>query len=708
MAKRKKRASADESSHHHLNEKVVEQITGLLIIAVFLFLLASVFDAAGSAGKVVYNGMRYTLGAVTPVYALFLVYIAIRQFYPKIRMGWKSWMGVILFVVTLAGILHSLAAGDLAQVASSGNGGGMIGYTIYNIFDTILGAFLGRFILFVGLFSGIMLFFNRPIPGLELHLKKEKQEEGTEGEEFDEGKVRVMGEIGGNKEQKNLLPRIGGQKPLASGTGLPLVKQPMQSRRINNWVYPSVSQLEKIGMRPKVGNIKKNMELIKKTLEDFGISVTVEGVNVGPTVSQYTLKPAEGVKLTSITARQNDLALCLAAESLRVEAPIPGKSLVGVEVPNEEKATVALRDVIENKMFQKPHSRLGIVLGLDAAGDPAVADMARMPHLLIAGATGSGKSVCINSIIVYLLLNNSPEELRLILVDPKRVELTGYNGLPHLLTPVITEPKDTVRALAWCVEEMDRRYKLFANCGKKNIDSYNQDPELGTGPLPYIVLIIDELADLMMVAAREVEGSIVRLAQMARAVGIHLIIATQRPSVNVITGLIKANVPTRIAFAVASQVDSRTIIDMGGAEKLLGYGDMLYVTTDIGRPRRLQGVYVSEKDINYVIAHIKQQEPGDRYDPAVLETRVESRLGGSGDFGSGADDELSEQAYDLFKQIGKASTTMLQTRLSIGYARANRIMQILEDRGLIGPARGAKPREVFGVPMADDSDEYME
>jgi S-DNA-T family DNA segregation ATPase FtsK/SpoIIIE len=425
-------------------------------------------------------------------------------------------------------------------------------------------------------------------------------------------------------------------------------------------------------------------------------------VNVGPTVTQYTLKPADGVKLNQITARQDDLALGLAAQELRVEAPIPGKGLVGIEIPNEKKAMVGLRDILESKEFKQSGSKLALALGRDVAGAPAVVDLARMPHALVAGATGSGKSVCINSIILSLLINNSPDELRMILVDPKRVELTGYNGLPHLLTPVITESKDTIPALHWAVKEMERRYKLFQMTGKRNIEQYNQEPDMAEGKLPFIVLIIDELADLMMVAAREVESSIVRLAQMARAVGIHLIVATQRPSVDVITGLIKANIPTRIAFAVASQIDSRTIIDQSGAEKLLGYGDMMYISTDVGKPKRIQGVYASEKEINAVIAHIKIQEEGDRYDPSVLETRVESRLGGSRENGE-IDDDLFNEAYEVVRQAGKASSTLLQTRLSVGYARAARLIQALEDKGLIGPAKGAKPREVYGSDaVADD------
>jgi DNA segregation ATPase FtsK/SpoIIIE-like protein len=702
MAKRKKKASAPAPRRRGSSQRTTQLVTLIVMATAYVFVLFSVFNAAGSLGKFLHDAMRYTLGEATPVYAGLLIWLVLRRYFPKYvtpPLAVTLNLAVILLAVT--GVMHSFVKGDLLEAVRLGQGGGIVGYTTYSILLNGFGPFMGKLLLFVLLFTSLIVLLNQVVP-----LVPAEEAEGEEDEHADlpEGKVRVMGEIrgsgGGLSRLKNPLAKR--REAHAPVVQLPVQKQPLPYRRVNNWVYPPVTILDKLGMKPMVGNIKKNMDNIRKTLEDFGIAVNMTEVNVGPTVSQYTLKPADGVKLNQITARQNDMALALAAQSLRVEAPIPGKGLVGVEIPNEKKAMIALRDVLEHKQFEKSSSKLSLVLGLGVAGEPVVADLDRMPHLLIAGATGSGKSVCINSVIVNLLLNNSPDELRMILVDPKRVELTGYNGLPHLLTPVITEPKDTVKALAWCVEEMERRYKLFANTGKRNIEQYNQAPDLGTGPLPYLVVIVDELADLMMVAAREVEGSIVRLAQMARAVGIHLIIATQRPSVNVITGLIKANIPTRIAFAVASQIDSRTILDMAGAEKLLGQGDMLYISTEFSKPKRVQGVFVSEHDINSVIGHIKLQEAGDRYDPAVMEARVESRLGnGRGGDGGGRDDDLCDEAYELFKQAGKASTTMLQSRLGIGYARANRIVDILEERGQIGPSRGAKPREVYGVAYAE-------
>lgn len=455
------------------------------------------------------------------------------------------------------------------------------------------------------------------------------------------------------------------------------------------------------------GNIKVYAEVISQTLANFGIEVEMGEVNIGPTVTQYTLKPAEGIKLTRITALVNDLALTLAAHPIRIEAPIPGKSLVGIEIPNKAVALVRMKEVLSSPTFEAAmaKSKLNIALGKDVSGGANIADLARMPHLLIAGATGSGKSVCINSILVSLLYQNSPRDLKMILIDPKRVEFTPYNGIPHLLTPVITEVDKTINALRWTVIEMEKRYRLFAEVGARNIDTYNRKIKDPTLQMPYIVVAVDELADLMAHAAREVEGLIVRLAQMARATGIHLVLATQRPSVNVVTGLIKANIAPRIAFMVASQIDSRTIIDMAGAERLLGRGDMLYISGDGSKPKRIQSVIVSDKEIKEVTDFVKQQA-----EPAYNEEVVQPQrynLGGSsnsstgGDFGE--DDPLYQEAYDLVVETGKASASYLQRRLRVGYARAARLLDLLEQHGVIGPGEGAKPREV--LVKGDDS--YM-
>jgi len=606
-------------------------------------------------------------------------------------------MGTVLFVATLAGFLHSFTAGELTAAAVRGDGGGWLGNFVFSGLNSSLGSIIARIFLTFFMLISLMLIFDRAILPF-LHPRKNPDDEEEEDEPAplpvisDATKAKVVGELGGQAKQKGFL---GFGKPAVIAASPPAAR-PTSLSRSTNWNYPPISLLKQVDDRPQVGNIQKRMELIQKTLKDFGIDVTMTDVSVGPTVSQYQLKPADGVKLNQITARQDDLSLALAAESLRVEAPIPGKALVGVEIPNDKKAKVGLRDILEDKKqtFQALGSKLAIALGRDSSGHPAVADLAKMPHVLIAGATGSGKSVCINTTILSLLMNNSPDELRMILVDPKRVELSLYNGLPHLLTPVITESKDTVKALNWAVREMERRYKVLQSTGKRNIVQYNQAPDMVEGAMPYIVIIIDELADLMMVAAREVESKIVRIAQMARAVGIHLVVATQRPSVDVITGLIKANIPTRIAFSVTSQVDSRTIIDGQGAEKLLGLGDMLYLSTELGKPRRVQGVFCTEEEISSIVAFIRQQAPDDRYDHSVLEEPTESRFVSAGGLDD-AEEALLREAYELVSRQGKASTSMLQTHMRLGYNKAKRLITAMEERGMIGPERGGKMREVY-------------
>ncbi|HSX48482.1 MAG TPA: DNA translocase FtsK, partial [Candidatus Nanoarchaeia archaeon] len=457
--------------------------------------------------------------------------------------------------------------------------------------------------------------------------------------------------------------------------------------------------LEATSTKADAGNIKQNAGTIQSTLASFGIEVAMSEVNVGPTVTQYTLKPESGVKLNKITALEHNLSLSLAAHPLRVEAPIPGKSAVGIEVPNKTSAIVRMKDLLTSKEFEAAKSPLEFVLGRDVSGTPAVADLAKMPHLLIAGATGSGKSVMINTFLTSLLYRNSPSNLKLILVDPKRVELTLYNDIPHLLTPVIVEPEKCISALRWAVAEMERRYKLFSEVGKRNIGDYNQAKK--EEAMPYIVIVIDELADLMSIAAQDVEALVVRLAQMARATGIHLVLATQRPSVNVITGLIKANIPARIAFSVASQFDSRTILDQGGAEKLLGKGDMLFSSPELPKPRRLQGAMISDKETKAVTDYLRDAR-APQYNEEVLTQPGKGSGGRSGGFDmEDVDDDLFEEAADTVIRSGKASASLLQRRLRVGYARAARLLDILEERGVVGPPDGARPRDVLVSSMSD-------
>jgi len=434
-------------------------------------------------------------------------------------------------------------------------------------------------------------------------------------------------------------------------------------------------------------------------------------VSIGPTVTQYTLRPAVGVKLSRISALNPDLSLALASHPIRIEAPIPGKSLVGIEVPNRKVSTVGLRNMLEVDDFRKSKTFLPLAFGRDVSGEAVFAGLEKMPHLLIAGATGTGKSVAINAILLSLLYKHSPDVLKLILVDPKRVELTLYNDIPHLITPVIIDNKKVLGALKWALNEMDRRYDSLSRSGSKDIFSYNAKlSEKGEALMPFIVIVIDELADLMASFGRDVEAAIVRLAQMSRAVGIHLILSTQRPSVEVITGLIKANITSRVALQVASQIDSRTILDMAGAEKLLGKGDMLFVSGDSAKPRRVQGAMVTEKEVKEVTDFLREQSE-------MVETKPESDLSadfnassstgqGSGDDASGEDDMYTE-AKELVIQAGKASASLLQRRLRVGYARAARLLDILEDNGVIGPGDGAKPREVYLRPDGSSSKVQM-
>jgi len=468
-----------------------------------------------------------------------------------------------------------------------------------------------------------------------------------------------------------------------------------------NWQFPTTDLLIKKQDKADAGDVNNNADIIHDTFENFNIDVDMEGANIGPRVTQFTLKPPSGTKLSKISALDRELSLNLAAQSIRIEAPIPGKRAVGIEVPNIKAATVRLSGVLEAKEWKAINEPLSFVVGRDIAGQPVVAALNKMPHLLIAGQTGSGKSVMINTVLASLLYSNSPADLKLILVDPKQVELTPYNDIPHLLTPVITEPEKCISALKWAVSEMERRLRTFAEHHKRNIAEYNnlQDQD----SMPYIVIVIDELADLMMMAARDVEALIVRIAQKARAAGIHLVLATQRPSVDVITGLIKANVPARIAFTVASQVDSRTIIDGVGAEKLLGMGDMLFSTSDMPKPKRVQGAFITDSETAKVNDFLRMQRPP-QYDDEVVSQPVQ--LNGKGGIvvnasASGGDDDLWRDAVHVIVENRKASTSLLQRRLRIGYGRASRLIDMMEEQGIVGSADGAKPRDVLITSMDD-------
>lgn len=499
--------------------------------------------------------------------------------------------------------------------------------------------------------------------------------------------------------------------PAFNSPTIPLKSPPINSSSHQVWEYPPITIFEDpSGTKADRGDVRHNAETIEKTLDSFGITAKVREVNDSPSVTQYALEVALGTKLAKIMSLSNDLAMALSAPGgqIRVEAPIPGRPLVGIEVPNRSLEIVPIRKILESDVMKNAKSKLAVPLGLDVAGNPRIADIAKMPHVLIAGQTGSGKSVCVNAWISSLLYRASPDEVKLIMVDPKRVELTPYNGIPHLLTPVIVEPEKVVSALKWAVNEMERRYKLFTNIGAKNIESYNEMS--GFQSVPYIVIFVDELAEIIMYSPSEVEDNICRIAQMARAVGIHLVLATQRPSVNVITGLIKANIPTRLAFAVASMTDSRVILDTPGAEKLLGRGDMLYTPPDLAKPVRIQMCLITDNETNRLIDYAKSQGSSEpQYNDQIVSQPVASPTSRSVNIQSVDGEErdaVFDEAVKLIQASGKASASLFQRHLKLGYARAARLLDQLQSAGIVGPGQGAKPRQIL-IPhnASGDTDE---
>ncbi len=600
----------------------------------------------------------------------------------------------------LIGIAIFLAAFTTMVAAFSQEKAGEIGYSIWTVMSQLVttpGAFV---VSLAAMIVGLLVLFNTSYD--------DAAEMITKGIGGSYSAIMALFHRGGNETDspfaKHPGPVIqGGSIPQAkptNGAAVPAQQQGLGTQMIANlpnqgdvWEYPPLSLLsDSISKKAERGDIKHNAAVIEKTLDSFGIQARVAEINLGPAVTQYALEIALGTKLSKITALQNDLALALAAPTgaVRIEAPIPGKSLVGIEIPNRSLEIVSLSSILSSDTMQANKSHLAVALGYDVSGQPVVADIARMPHILMAGTTGSGKSVMINSFIASLLFRCSPKELKLILIDPKRVEMVGYNSIPHLLTPVIVDVDKIVLALKWATGEMDRRYKEFAKIGVRNIEGYNETA--GFQALPYLVIIIDELADLMAFAPVDVEDAITRLAQMARATGIHLVVATQRPSVDVITGLIKANIPARIAFNVASMIDSRVILDQPGAEKLLGRGDMLYLPPDAAKPVRIQGVYVSDDEVHQLVNFMLNSGLQPEYVQEVTETSYQP---GSGGGGSGNYDALFIEAVRTIMQYDRASASLLQRRLKVGYARAARLIDELEAAGVITPAEGAnKGREV--------------
>lgn len=713
----------------NLSSDTKRGITVIVFAVLALLVLLSLANLAGTLGNYLVKVLSAVFGVIVYIVPLLLLLVAISLYRHNgdedsdKGMYFRTYLGAILLTGSITGLIHIFQLSDSVggfDLAIQGKGGGYFGAVFAQPTFSLLGFWAGSLILFGLLIIGILVTFDVP---LRIFVSKKTEKEpaipaavpaplkinAMASEGFVNEKVLEKNKkLASEEDDEEIDEDVSVKKNVdtvinnAQAAKAPIIETIPQERK--DWKLPAFDLLDDNHTEVDSGNIEANVAIIKKTLQDFGINVEMGEVNVGPTVTQYTLRPTTGVKLSQIAGLQNDLALALAAQSLRMELPIPGKPLVGIEVPNRTTAIVRLREVMQTKEFVDHKSKLAIALGRDVAGKPMIADLAKMPHLLVAGATGTGKSVAINCLLCSLLYRNTPQDVKFIVVDPKRVEMTLYNGIPHLLTPVITDHDKAVNALKWAVGEMDRRYRLLAEANKRNILEYNETSGL---QLPYIVILVDELADLMAVAQADVEAAIVRLAQMARAVGIHLVLATQRPSVEIITGLIKANITSRIAFAVASQIDSRTILDSSGAEKLLGNGDMLFVSADFNKPKRIQGGYIGEKEVKKVVDFFKTQTGAVIYNESIIEKpKRGGSVPGMDSEDGGDDDPLFQEAVDEVHRAGKASASLLQRRLRVGYARAARLLDILEEKGIIGPGEGAKPREVYGVIPQAEKAEY--
>ncbi len=718
---KKVKESLKETQNSKLKTETMHGILAVVFFVLALFLFMSAYDMAGVAGQFVYEILHYLLGLgyiLLPALFILLASSFIKSETPNI--GWTRTISSTMFLLSTLGMID-IASGTATH--SGGFLGEILSIPFMYLFETyasiiLLGAILIISILvmfdarpaLMPLFTRIWAFITR----------KEINPSINSGQEYEEDPSTSSGQEESTGEKiKKALGVTKKEKAVEEEEEMPIKKR--RTGLISTYTPPPLSLLEEDKGKPNTGDIKANANIIKRTLANFGIEVEMDEITIGPTVTRYALKPAEGMKLSRIVGLQNDLALALAAHPIRIEAPIPGKSLVGIEIPNKSKSTVGLATLLSDDKFQNGPNPLAIALGRNISGKATFGNLAKMPHCLVAGTTGSGKSVTIHSMITSLLYKNGPDDLKFIMVDPKRVELTLYKNIPHLLTPVITEAKKTILALKWAAKEMDRRYDILEAESVRDIESYhsnvfNKNPkkkktndegeevEVYADRMPYIVIIIDELADIMNTYPRELESAIVRLAQMSRAVGIHLIISTQRPEVNVITGLIKANVPARIALKVSSQIDSRTILDAGGAEKLLGAGDMLYSSGD-AQPERLQSAFISETEVKKVVKYLN-----DTYRDEISEEISLSAQSISPDksiFESTIDDDDEDEMYEKARVIvvesGKASTSYLQRRLKLGYARAARLMDKLEERGVIGPGDGARAREVLEKINRDEN-----
>ncbi|NTW26807.1 MAG: DNA translocase FtsK [Candidatus Moranbacteria bacterium] len=774
MGRRKKQQEEVEKEE---SKPVIHGDAKRSVVAIFLFTLAVLFILgflsdkkivdAGAIGALLNSVAGWLFGVGKYISPIVLIIAGIILLFRKETSFYVSKLiGLSIAFAGALGLIHILFYDPekMLKIAQQGEGGGFLGYVFAFMLLKLAGKIGGSVILFALLSIGVIVAFNFSLVAVieKFFREKIKQEESEEDEEDHEQESEpeeeeeavledptvevenVQEELIEESEQEvekedrmnDVLKKAAAWMPKGKGNGKLAETKKDQSDLV--WKLPPIELLNNEIEKAQGGDVQKNAKIIQDTLHNFGIEVELGEIKTGPTVTQYSFRPAVGVKLSRITTLSSDLALRLAARQVRIEAPIPGKSLVGIEVPNKTNAVIRLPELLQALEFENRKSNLLLALGKDVSGNYIFGDLKKMPHLLIAGSTGSGKSVCINTILLSMLYQNSPDELKLILVDPKRVELTPYNGIPHLLTDVIVENGKVLSALKWAIGEMERRYKLLQGVGSKDIASFNKKVEGGeklkkvdteTGEiteeeitkLPFIVIVIDELADLMASHGKEVEGVIIRLAQMARAVGIHLILSTQKPIVTVITSLIKSNIPTRVAFRVPSLMDSRTILDASGAEKLLGNGDMLFSAAEAVDLRRVQGVFVSEEEIKRVVEFIKKQKfekiEDDLEDEIVSEEKVQGNKNGEVktvqysdriDFDAIVANEQEDARYDEAKQVviqaGKASSSLLQRRLRIGYSRAASLIDMLEERGIIGEADGAKPREI--LVSRDDQPAY--
>ena len=704
MAKKKKKNSKKIKVTEDQQKSIFWSVV-IAIVAIILavFALIGGFGSGGPLPRALFHGLYWTFGWGAWVAIICLIgygVFKLKDEHKKVGVG--RTIGLVTVVILSAGWLFSTftdknsVTGDYSK-AHGGSVGSAIGKVIFNFLDKIPTSIL-FFVLAVLMAAYCFHVSAKTVLNLFKPKLKESDTDLSELKSKTDGATEFKLNEGVPVEYDANKPRMSSFRNSAQKIVEPNAAA-LTTTSDPDWKFPGVDLLNQKQETANAGDIKANVEAIKDTFLNFNIPVEMEGANVGPTVTQYTLKPPNGVKLTKITALENNLALDLAAHSIRIEAPIPGMRLVGIEVPNVKPAIVRLSSIIKSQEWQNVESNLGFIIGKDISGTPMLGDLATMPHLMIAGQTGSGKSVMINTILTSLIYHNTPSDLKLILVDPKQVELTPYNDIPHLLTPVIHEPEKTISALKWAVAEMDRRLRTMATVGRRNIYEYNNLKK--DEPMPYIVIVIDELADLMMMAARDVESLVVRLAQKARASGIHLVLATQRPSVDVITGLIKANVPARIAFTTASQVDSRTIIDQGGAEKLLGNGDMLLLTASMPKPKRIQASFISDDETMKVIEFIKAQR-APQYNDEVVSQQVQ--LNGKGGIvpdTSEVDDDMWRDAVRVVIEGKKASTSLLQRRLRIGYGRAARLIEQMEEQGIVGSADGNRPRDVLVTSLED-------